>query len=67
MSRIKILQERQAVAKDYNLQLSADNKFIVNDNTDFKNFLDFICLKSVCESGTKNIYRMNSATKQKEE
>lgn len=67
LDRVKNLQERQAVANDYGLQLSADNKFIVNENIDFKNFLDFICLKSVCESGTKNIYRMNSATKQKDD
>lgn len=67
LDRVKDLQERQAVANDYGLQLSADNKFIINENSYFKNFLDFICLKSVCESGTKNIYKMNSATKQKDD
>lgn len=67
LDRVKDLRERQVVANDYGLQLSADNKFIINENSDFKNFLDFICLKSVCESGTKNIYKMNSATKQKDD
>lgn len=60
------MQERQAVANDYGLQLSADNKFIINETSDFKNFLDFIGLKSVCKSGARNIYKMNSATKQKD-
>lgn len=64
LDRLKTLPNRKEIAETHELHLTEDGKIIILTEEDFKNFINFVCLKTVCEDGTKIIYSVNSATKQ---
>lgn len=64
LSRLTDTSKRKNELEPYGLTLSSDNKVIILNNSDFKNFIYYACLKKICENGTKIIYNVNSAQKE---
>lgn len=61
IDRLQSKEERIQAANSYELSLTQEGKVIIQTEDDFKKFIKYICLKNVCEEGTRILYRTNSS------